>query len=262
MGIKHILLLPSIALVAALSSCGGETDIVQFDTDSVKYEKKTDSMDVSIYADFPKHGNPALCNSVAEFICEGLGADYEGPFMDGQAMLSHHGKQMYAKMAKYREGGEPSFAYDVNIRKVFENEAYVTYTFSTYLYWGGAHGEPNLCGATFRKSDGRHFFWDMLVKTDDDDFHYLMMEGVKDYFERHNGKRPTNEELQDLLIGVDNVYYIPRPNAAPFITKDGFTFVYQSYEIAPYAAGLIEFTIPFGKVAPFLTSTVKKMLAI
>ena len=33
-------------------------------------------------------------------------------------------------------------------------------------------------------------------------------------------------------------------------------FIYQPYEIAPYAVGSISFTIPYENLKPFLTETV------
>ena len=45
-------------------------------------------------------------------------------------------------------------------------------------------------------------------------------------------------------------------------TKQGLTFVYQQYEIAPYAAGLINFDIPYDKVLPLLTKDAASLFAM
>jgi hypothetical protein len=38
------------------------------------------------------------------------------------------------------------------------------------------------------------------------------------------------------------------------------TFVYQPYEIAPYAVGMPAFTIDFKEIRPYLTVTAQKLL--
>ena len=41
----------------------------------------------------------------------------------------------------------------------------------------------------------------------------------------------------------------------PFFTAGGVVFIYQPYEIAPYAAGPIEVTLPFAMVKGMLNAT-------
>ena len=50
--------------------------------------------------------------------------------------------------------------------------------------------------------------------------------------------------MEACLLDVQ-VYNIPLPKNPPYFTQDGLTFVYQQYEIAPYAAGMPTFSIPY-----------------
>ena len=63
-----------------------------------------------------------------------------------------------------------------------------------------------------------------------------------------------------MLIGVDDVNNIPLPSAPPTFTRQGLSFVYQQYEIAPYAAGMINFNIPYKKILPFLTDDAAQLI--
>ena len=81
----------------------------------------------------------------------------------------------------------------------------------------------------------------------------LIKEGVRSYFAEFETDVKTDEALKDMLIGVEDINRIPLPSAAPYFTKEGLSFVYQQYEIAPYAAGMVSFNIPYAKIRPFLT---------
>ena len=39
----------------------------------------------------------------------------------------------------------------------------------------------------------------------------------------------------------------------PVLTPEGLRFVYQQYEIGPYALGMVEFTVPYADVKSCLT---------
>ena len=70
----------------------------------------------------------------------------------------------------------------------------------------------------------------------------------------------TDDALKDMLISVDDVNRIPLPSAAPSFTKKGLAFIYQQYEIAPYAAGMINFDLPYDKVRPYLTKEAAELI--
>jgi len=70
-----------------------------------------------------------------------------------------------------------------------------------------------------------------------------VVDGLKKYFEM-----TSDDELREMLINVDDINHIQRPSSAPVFGPDGLTVRYQQYEIAPYVAGLPEFTIPYEKL--------------
>lgn len=262
---KSILLAGFTALLAALSSCGDKTESSAFTTDSVKCEQKTNTTEVSIYADYPTGGDKALCNAVSEYISEALGGTYEGPLANGDTVVAYYAKATNHYLdSLYDEGGDPempAYSHFYKIEKAVDVPNFVTYTCSSEVYLGGAHGSHYFEGVTFRKSDGRRFGMEMLHHTYEDEFLQLLKEGVKDYFAEQGEKRMTDEELMEELLTVDDVNYMPLPKSTPYIDKDGIVFTYQPYEIAPYAAGVVKFTVPFSKIAPYLTATVKKLIA-
>lgn len=256
----------TIALAAAMMvSCGGkEATGTEFATDSVKYENKEKMVEVTIRADYPTTGNALLTNAIEEYISETLGGTYTGDLKDGKAVADFYGNEitdrMKAESGEYRTEDMPPLIFSQSFGKEYETVSVVTYTSSCDTYNGGAHGLHVATGTTFRKSDGRRFGQDMLRDTDCDEFRLLIKEGLKEYFGDQQGKAVSDEELKDMLITDHDINYLPLPQGAPYMTEKGMTFVYQAYEIAPYAAGLPTFVVPYGKMKPFMTVTAQRMV--
>lgn len=234
-------------------------------TDSVKYEQNGKGIEISIKADFPEQNTSALYNSIAEYISEQLGGTYTGSLEHSDSIVDFYGQAQQDSMKKEQKdfGGpdDMAFSYSYEIKKDNETAEYVTFTTFSDTYLGGAHGSHYASGATFRKSDGRKFGFDMLRNTDSEAFHTLLKDGLKDYFkELTSGKNMSDDQLKDLLMTEASVDWLPLPVTPPYLTKDGVTFVYQNYEIAPYAAGMPTFTVPYSKIKPFLTYTVIKLI--
>ena len=53
---------------------------------------------------------------------------------------------------------------------------------------------------------------------------------------------------------------LPLPATDPWLTKKGVSFIYQQYEIAPYAAGMPSFVLAYDDIRPYLTEDAAKML--
>ena len=148
--------------------------------------------------------------------------------------------------------------HDWSFSKLYETDDYVTFMGYTELYEGGIHGISYENGVTFFDG-GQRFSKEMLRNIDGEKFQKLMRKGLKDFFSK-NPDNMTDEELGEELINVEDVYNIPMPDAEPYITEDGVTFIYQPYEISYYAAGKPEFSVPLTKMRPFLTKKALRLL--
>ena len=70
----------------------------------------------------------------------------------------------------------------------------------------------------------------------------------------------TPEELDNILFLETGI--VPLPAWTPYPSEDGLVFTYQQYEIAAYAAGMPNFTIPFTDLLPYLTAEAKALLGL
>lgn len=246
-------------------------------TDSISRAPSDAKCSVELTVDYPTAGPEALVDSVRAYIAtevksfymarlDGDGsprpAEYSGDLKDGKALVDFHSEHILADMQDiYRSltkdyGGTEMYMTDQgHIRRTSENDSIVSYEAGCYQYEGGAHGLYWIEGTTFRKSDGKRIVINLdLSKVDA--MQPLLREGLATYL-RDNGAETTIDDLlkSDTFISDGQ---IPLPSTNPYLTADGVKFVYQEYEIGPYAIGTPTFTIPLKDIQPFIDNSEEK----
>ena len=148
--------------------------------------------------------------------------------------------------------------YDFNLLKARETDKYVVFQSQDYVYLGGAHGGvTGRGGLTFDKKDG--LLVEMFIDPASlDAIQPLLRKGITQYFTADGEMEITQEELDNYLFLESGV--IPFPAWTPYPDEDGLVFTYQQYEIAAYAAGMPEFTVPYEDLLPYLTPEAKALL--
>ena len=151
----------------------------------------------------------------------------------------------------------PGWEYEFNLLKDRETDKYVVFLSQDYVYLGGAHGGiTGRGGLTFGKKDGL-----LVEKTVDpaslDAIQPLLRKGLTKYFSDED-MEIAQEELDNYLFLETGV--IPLPAWTPYPSEEGLVFTYQQYEIAAYAAGMPEFTVPYADILPYLTPEAKALL--
>lgn len=254
----------------------------EFQVDSISIEREDSMASVTISIDWPTSGSDSLMQSVRQYLCEELTSSpiQEGEptvkyYDDGQKAVKMTADSRYEELAaswkEIKSEGYPGMEFSFLLRSMLlENaERYVTYLTKSEGFQGGAHGFASAAGQTFRKSDGKRIGYKTVYNNKTETFekqdqtlfkdptspqlYALIKEGVRSYFKEFDEPIVTDEQLKDLLISVDDVNSIPLPSAPPTFTKKGLSFIYQQYEIAPYAAGMVNFDIPYEKIRAFLT---------
>ena len=115
----------------------------------------------------------------------------------------------------------------------------ITIAINSYLNTGGAHGNLNITLFNFETSTGKLLSNDELIS----DFPSFSKIAEKHFKEYTN----TQEELGDYFFGEG--FHLP---ANIGFNEEGVLLCYNVYEIASYAVGVTEFTIPFEEVEDFL----------
>ena len=239
-------------------------------TKKIAKSLKNDAGEFDLTIDFPEGGNATLVNAIREYISESLGStygggeedtkqgSYSGDLADGDKMADYYFdlkvKEFQAMYNEMKQDGMPEIpelASSTKITKDYETERVVTYLFNSYENGGGAHGGAVGSGMTFRKSDGRRVGWDMFSSGK---MQTVLRDGLKEYFEVK-----TDEELASNLT-LTETYLLPMPVTPPIFGKDGIIVTYQQYEIAPYAAGMPSFVIPYNKAKAMMNNTGKQLI--
>lgn len=225
------------------------------------YEQDPSAIGCKISANYPSDSTDATGRVIREWINEQLGGTYTGSLNDGKQLVEYYGKEQAARIRKdIEEFGENSAmgqsVYYVQFKKVFETTRFVTYTEETYQYAGGAHGSESTVGQVFRKPDGRMFGWDMFTADGKEKLRDMIKNRLKDRF----FKAKSDEEFYNMLLAENARYLFPLPENAPLLRPNGVEFIYQQYEIAPYAAGMPSCTLPYDSVRNLFTVTMRPLI--
>ncbi len=227
--------------------------VTEFATDSITVEKSMEFVNsanestpitFSATVDYPQDGNAktykALNDKVRAFISDELELGRDRRITTKDA-LSESAKRFMNYIRTKKESCENDFEYGaektINIRKVFEDEQFLTYQVYNYGFEGGAHGSYVITGVTFVKEDGSQITWKNIKKTDE--LQKEITKGIAANYEMGMDEFMTNsglvqEEPEKLS---DGTLVLRWPSSDPYLTERGWTFTYQAYEIMSYAEG-------------------------
>ena len=167
--------------------------------------------------------------------------------------------------AEQRENGEES-SYEIvktpydtenRIKVTYQDDNVIVFSYFTYIFLGGAHGNSGSTDYTFNIHTGE-LITNIIDSDKVRDMQSLLKKGIRDYFKEWDPNIKEREIEDQLFIkGL-----IPLPSLEPSPEKNGLRFTYPRYEIAAYAAGEITFVIPYDKILPFVKDKAKKELGL
>lgn len=160
-------------------------------------------------------------------------------------------EQVYKFIAEAHKGGDCLKEYNANRAHEFQPVAQLKYkvwyndenllsiTMSGYEFFGGAHGMSYMTGYTFNLETGKVIPYDGMFKWD-----------TKSRELAHNSIMKQVEERKIFLFKEGNQTNLAKmindPGYVPnyyLVEKDKPVVVFQQYEIAPYAAGILQFQL-------------------
>lgn len=226
------------------------TQIVTF-----KETAPTDNFDieVEINVDYPISGSKELLNSISSFIVETLtdvytfeevsvNPHYDGDLSDGQKIVDFYGK---AKIDELKPNGMGEARIFIN--KVHETDVIVSYLVHMSGDTGGS-GISTKYGVTFDKHTGKQI--SVIKDSKNKKFSERLIEDVINSIDSEDIDMLEESELKAH----------PYPKYAPFISKDGISFIYQKYEIGSGALGEIEITLPIHEMIDCLSDDARSLM--
>ena len=116
---------------------------------------------------------------------------------------------------------------------------------NVYEYTGGAHGNRYLLIQNYDLETG-----DMVNEQDlfIDDYYEPLKTLLLNALIAQTDNAESKRDLRRMGYSVADVV----PNENFYVTQEGITYVYNPYEIAPYAMGCIEIFLPWETVRPLI----------
>ena len=153
----------------------------------------------------------------------------------------------------------PRWTFEMSIKKETDAPRWAVYQSQSYVYYGGAHGGVTGSGAlTFNKATGKKI--SRFVREDATGaIQPLLRRGLLQYFHAADYD-VSDSNLNSCLSISDGIIPQPADTPCPNAAGDSLLFTYRQYEIAPYAAGMPNFSIPVKDLMPYLTPEGKALL--
>ncbi len=143
----------------------------------------------------------------------------------------------YRSMARELGGLEGCWELKTTVDTAYAGKRVLTAKFETYAYTGGAHPNSNLSFYTFDRETGQ-----MLGLTDMVSDTTALLDVVEQVFRKQQQvPSPINLEERGYFLR-DGKFFLP---ANVGLSRQGMVFYYNPYEIAAYAVGPIELTVPY-----------------
>ena len=244
----------SLTLAGVVSAaCSGTYTPEQLTFDSIKVEKRvpltqdanSPAYEMNINVKYVREGSDDVRKSVNDAITAkifnlhyvDISAAVDS-FVNGNATSYKNDMLPLYNEDKRDIDKRPIYEYAADIRTRIEDgkEGVITYFIDMYNFEGGAHGLSQLLTLNFDKTTGKTItLEDVLVPGYKVKLNALLQKALM----RKADCKDINE-LHDKGYRFSMEMY---PSSNYVLGRDGITFIYNPYEIAPYALGRIELTV-------------------
>ena len=153
--------------------------------------------------------------------------------------LNYAIKSFDSEYKSFKEGfGEGNMVWDASFdgEVTYQSSELISIAINSYINSGGAHGNSNVTFFNF-DTNGKLLSFNELFTNESE-----LTSKVKPYFEEET-------EGSSINYFFDEEFHLP---ANIGFNDEGVIFFYNVYEIASYADGITEFTIPFEEIESFL----------
>lgn len=235
-------------------------------TDSVGIKQKNVPTSSVVKVDFPVEGPTALVNSLKTTLAERFELTKDDA-KDGKTFANKLANKNVADLKKKfvedfdQDDMIPELYVNNTIEKVYENDKIVTVMYGGNVFYGGAHDDYFGAGVTFSKADGKALgTYDILDEDAWEQIQDKVAASLRKYFNVKSNKDLADELMGDGIICTNKDFYIPMPDNHPYVDNGDLVFLYSTYEIASFAAGMPEVRIPLKDIQQYLKGEFKALV--
>jgi hypothetical protein len=144
----------------------------------------------------------------------------------------------------YQQQPDPvgAWALERTMEVLFANEQLLTLKFSEMNYMGEAHPAMGQSYYTFNRQTGKPIQLSEVLNAR----YETELNVIGEKYFRENRNIPANQTLEQAGFEFKNGKFELTDNRG--ITQEGLVFYFNSYEIAPYAVGPTEITVPYSAI--------------
>ncbi len=144
------------------------------------------------------------------------------------------------------------YTMEVNFSTECNGQKLLSFKLLSNSYLGGAHSNPMTKGVTFDIVSNKVLSFETMYINNINVVNATLNRLIEQYVEDNN--------LSEILYPFEKGQ-LPLPYKDNFyLTKKGVTYIYNPYEIAPFAAGIINIPIPYEKLLDILSDHFKSLI--
>lgn len=168
----------------------------------------------------------------------------EKPDTSIDSLIRHFFAQYYADKA---QRNRPDVPYELNmdVRIIRQDSSLTTLRVNGYTYTGGAHGRTITDFINWNTKANKNILLNDILKNG----YEKELVRVGDSIFRAQEHLSTNASLKSTYFFKNDVFNL---NNNYMLTPTGIHFLYNQYEIKPYAAGQTNLLIPYSKIKSLL----------
>ena len=242
---KKFLILAAAALLAG--SCGLKTVTYSDEQATPLAEGQADSLIQSISIEYPVKGaQEDILAKIEDGILNAAFDMEELPGSVEETALRYEDnlKDLYFNEYEGMEGEGGVRTWEDRVNGYFSGryKHFLSYMVEFYGFRGGAHGSNTMTPLVFDKGTGD-------IVPEEAFFADGYREPVAALLKAHLPEALEGDEdaLAD-VFGADTL----APNGLYEVTKDGVTWYFQPYDIAPYYLGVISISVPWSELKPYV----------
>ena len=239
---KHLFIVLTAALaVAGCHNATMRTDVYSEDIAMPAHEGSADSLLMSISLESLKGGDiKETVNGAILSRAFDLGDDFTGSIEESAPMYRENLIDEYLN----ENGGQDTVTWEDRLTGSFTGvyRGWINYVLSYYSYRGGAHGIQTVSPIVFDAKTGAIVSEkDLFAPGYEEPVAILLREAVKASMEK---------EDPELLGLVDMELVAPNNNFS--VSGNGVEWIFQPYEVGPYALGIVSAGVDWKQLKPYL----------
>lgn len=231
---------------AANGSSAVMADTLAFTYDSVKvYSKTPVSKDVRVTDTskavivFPKFQDSTLNKLIEARVCKNT-ANPDVTYNSYQEVANSFVKGFDEYMS-YGEDHIQTWFLDVKVSVIPQSGGLVALKFTQVDYMGGAHPNSSFTYVDYDRSSKAVLTLDSILKPNT----FSKLQRIAEQIFRKNEGLAPDQSLANTYFFDKDTFHL---NSNFTITKAGLEFLYNPYEIKPYAAGITTLVIPYSAI--------------